>query len=444
MEARAAAAATDFYEWQISVVNDPETSFRRNQAQLALVAGTEGIAAGQRPLAVAVPFATDWEQVTLAEARSIQADGHELASVMPWDQIAPEQRALGVEGRHPTDPAYPLQQPWSLLFAADYEEAARALAARLRGHNGPHDVTLAAVGDVMLDRVLGTAIGNGDLDFPFENVSAYLQNADVTVGNLESALGNLGEPAAKSYTFRAPPAAASTLARAGFDVVSLANNHAMDYGPQALLQAVELLQSEGVQPAGAGQNAAAARAPRIVQAKGVDIAFLAYVDVPVEGNPPHFDTASWTATEDAPGLAWAIPEEIWADVARATQQADHVVVILHSGYEYTRAPSPEQTAAARAAIDGGAALVIGHHAHVLQGVEFYGGGVIAYGLGNFAFTISGPPETAILQVWFDEEGVRQIAFVPAIVQPSGQPRAADESEAAAIRRQIYALTRQLN
>ena len=248
------------------------------------------------------------------------------------------------------------------------------------------------------------------------------------------------KPANKSYTFRAPPAAASSLARAGFDVVTLANNHALDYGPAALRQGMSLLQSEGLRTVGAGTNAAAARRPALMTVKGVTLAFLGYVHVPVEGRPPYFDTQSWTATETTPGLAWAIPEQIQADVAAARHEADHVVVFLHSGYEYVPGPSEPQRTAARAAIAAGATLVIGHHAHILQGVEFRETGAIVYGLGNFAFTIDGPPQTAILNVWLDREGLRQIEFVPALVGSDGQPRLAQGEEAAAIRRHVYSLT----
>ena len=101
-------------------------------------------------------------------------------------------------------------------------------------------------------------------------------------------------------------------------------------------------------------------------------------------------------------------------------------------------------AAARAAIDAGARLVIGHHAHILQGVEFYGTGVIVYGLGNFAFEIDGDPRSAILNVWLDARGVRQIAFTPTIIQFGGQPRLATLEEATEIRDLIYRQTALLN
>ncbi|UCC50945.1 MAG: CapA family protein, partial [Anaerolineaceae bacterium] len=118
--------------------------------------------------------------------------------------------------------------------------------------------------------------------------------------------------------------------------------------------------------------------------------------------------------------------------------------VLHSGFEYVSAPSEPQVAAARSAIDAGADLVVGHHAHILQGIEFYAGGVIVYGTGNFAFEIDGPPQTALFNIWLDEDGVRQIDIQPAIIQFGGQPRLAESWEAPAIRNRVYHLTNLLN
>ena len=101
-------------------------------------------------------------------------------------------------------------------------------------------------------------------------------------------------------------------------------------------------------------------------------------------------------------------------------------------------------AAARAAVDAGADLVVGHHAHILQGIHRYNDGVIAYGLGNFLFNIDGPPETAILNVWLDQNGVRQLELLPAIIQEHGQPRPAEPDEAEPILSRVYYLTTLLN
>lgn len=443
-EVREAGASTGAIRWDVIVADDPLALLSGGQVQVALVPGTEGIPAGQRPLVLAVPFGSQWEAVTSQEARAIQEQGHSVAQVVPWDALQPWQRGLHVDGMGPSDPGYPLQQPWSLVSVEGYESAAEALGQQLRANAAPFDFSLVAVGDIMLDRALGAAISQGDVGFPFALVRDVLAAGNVTVGNLESALGDAGEPEAKSYTFRAPPQAAHSLAAAGFDLVSLANNHALDFGPAALEQGTLLLNEAGLGTIGAGENEASARAPYLVEEQGKTLAFLGYAHVPVEGKPPYFDTKSWSAEESVPGLAWAHLEHIQEDVIRAGARADHVIVVLHSGFEYVPSPSPAQQDAAHAAIDAGATMVIGHHAHILQGVEFYKDGVIVYGLGNFAFTITGPPETAILEAYFDENGLRQLKFVPAIVQPSGQPRLANDAEAAAIRNRLYALTGGLN
>jgi poly-gamma-glutamate synthesis protein (capsule biosynthesis protein) len=165
--------------------------------------------------------------------------------------------------------------------------------------------------------------------------------------------------------------------------------------------------------------------------------------VPVEGLTA-FDVETWDATETMPGLAWAYPERITADVTAAKEQADLVIVILHSGFEYVEAPSAPQIAASYAAVDAGASLVIGHHAHILQGIEFYNDGVIVYGLGNFAFEIDGDPSTAILNVWLDQDGVHQLEIIPAIIQFGGQPRIAEPYEVRPILQRVYFLTQLLN
>jgi poly-gamma-glutamate synthesis protein (capsule biosynthesis protein) len=173
------------------------------------------------------------------------------------------------------------------------------------------------------------------------------------------------------------------------------------------------------------------------------IAFLSYVNVPVEASSG-FDTAVWTATENSPGLAWADPQQIQADLAGLSEDIDVVIVLLHSGIEYQAAPGEAQQAAAYAAVDAGADLVVGHHTHILQGIERYGEGVILYGTGNFAFDIDGDAATAMFHIWVDENGVREITLEPVLISWGGQPRVAEPWLAPGIRRRIYALTDLLN
>ncbi|MCA9946701.1 MAG: CapA family protein, partial [Anaerolineales bacterium] len=325
---QALTLATTRRPWQIVPTTEP--------ADAQLAENGAGQLVWQEPIVLAVPFVTEWEFITQADAETIMANGHELVVTLPWSELTPDWKPLRVDGRFPTDPDYPFH---NRLTLQSENSAANELLPILQTALAPEPVVhLASVGDIMLDRGLGIVIEGGNLAYPFAQVAPLLQNADITVGNMESAMGTLGEPANKSYPFRAPAVAAESLALAGFDVVSLANNHGMDYGPEALLQAIELLQAQGVTPIGAGANFDAAHTPFITQINGLSLAILSYVNVPIEARSA-FDTAVWTATDITPGLAWGTPDVIAADVTAVRDQVDLVIVVLHSGYEYIEEPS---------------------------------------------------------------------------------------------------------
>jgi poly-gamma-glutamate synthesis protein (capsule biosynthesis protein) len=279
----------------------------------------------------------------------------------------------------------------------------------------------------MLARQLGERLAAGEMDYPFALVADTLREADIAVANLECAVGDRGEPLAKSYRFRAPPAAAASLALAGFDLVTLANNHAMDYGPLGLEDTLRLLEESSVAHVGAGMNPAEARAPAIIEKNGLRIAFLGYVDVPVERSG--WDARSVSAAESMPGIAWADPAEIAQDVSAARAQADLVVVLAHSGYEYRDFPNPIQIAIGHAAVDAGAALVLMAHSHTLQGLEHYNGGLIAYGLGNFAFEIEQSRDSAMLRLTLTPDGVASYEWLPVVLDPNDGRPAPAEGEA---------------
>jgi poly-gamma-glutamate capsule biosynthesis protein CapA/YwtB (metallophosphatase superfamily) len=237
-----------------------------------------------------------------------------------------------------------------------------------------------------------------------------LSSADLALGNLECALTIRGQPEPKTYTFAAPPAGAQSLAWAGFDLVTLGNNHILDYGVEGLEDTLRSLDEAGVGHVGAGMNAAAAAAPLIFERNGLRIAFLAFVDVPI-GN---YDYHAWEATADRPGIIWGRPAALRSAVRSARQQADIVVVLLHFGYEGVDYESPEQETLAYAAIDAGASLVIGSHAHVLQPVKEYNGGLIVYSLGNFVFDDFEPAfnQSIILRVRLGRQGVLDWESLP--------------------------------
>lgn len=297
-------------------------------------------------------------------------------------------------------------------------------------------VQLAAGGDVMLARTVGERVLSAGPEVVFAGILPALEQADLFVANLEGVISDQGQPVAKSYTFRAPPAAADALAAAGVDLVSLANNHALDYGLEALADMLPRLRERGIETVGAGADEETARAPVVLERNGLRVAFLAYVDVPVEGRTG-FDTRSWEAGPDLPGVAWAEPADMQFDIASARLKADVVIVLMHFGLEGSADYTSQQQALAHTAIDAGAALVLGAHSHVLQPVERYNDGLIVYGLGNLVFDGFGSPATysAIFTATLTRAGVVAYDWVPVVIS-HGLPRPATEAEAAIIRTMV--------
>ncbi|HSR36036.1 MAG TPA: CapA family protein, partial [Desulfurivibrionaceae bacterium] len=212
----------------------------------------------------------------------------------------------------------------------------------------------------------------------------------------------------KRFRFRATPANAAILQRAGFDVLTLANNHLLDYGPIGLQDTRAALNAAGIASTGAGGTLAQAREPAIIERAGRRIAVLAYsLTLPAE----------FFATTARAGTAPAYEPLVVADIRRARQQADVVIVAFHWGGELERHPRPIQRHLARSAIDAGASVVLGHHPHVLQGVEFHGAGVICYSLGNFTFGSPGRRggTSMIAQITLPDQGAPSLAIVPLTV-----------------------------
>ena len=270
----------------------------------------------------------------------------------------------------------------------------------------------------MLGRTVGQQVLAKGPQIVFAGVQSVLDPADVLVGNLECAITDQDQPVEKSFDLKAPPQTAQALSLAGFDLVSQANNHAMDFGPAGLEDTQKNLSQYGIATVGAGADAAAAHAPVIITRNGLRMAFLAYVDVLPEKSG--FDSHTWAATATSPGVAWADPEQIKADVQAAKLQADVVIVLLHGGIEITDVINnidPHQRLEAHTAIDAGAALVIGSHPHVLQEIEPYHGGLIAYSLGNFVFDqYAGIANaTIILRVILNRSGVQSYDYVPVLI-----------------------------
>jgi poly-gamma-glutamate capsule biosynthesis protein CapA/YwtB (metallophosphatase superfamily) len=204
-----------------------------------------------------------------------------------------------------------------------------------------------------------------------------LGGADATVVNLESPVTTRGRRIPKPYNFRMHPRFLSVLAGGGIDIVSIANNHIYDFGPQGLLDTISYLDSVGVRHVGAGRNSMEAHRPVIDTIRGREVAFLAYYG---GGEAPG-------AGKSTAGVARRDLPQVCDDIRslRNEGRSRYIVIILHWGTERATSPDRAQVAFAHALIDAGADAVVGHHPHVLQGIERYRGGVIAYSLGNFVF-----------------------------------------------------------
>ncbi|HJX38368.1 MAG TPA: CapA family protein [Anaerolineae bacterium] len=288
-----------------------------------------------------------------------------------------------------------------------------------------------AVGDVMLSRTVEERMEIYGSQYPFEAVADLLRSADIATGNLEAPFSLQGEPLSKRFVFRAHPRHAAGLAWAGFDMLSLATNHLLDFGQEGLTQTLEKLGEGGVAYVGAGRSYQEAHRPLIWEVKGRRIAFLAYA------------ATRWKGSYEVPTselVSFAELATVRDEVQRARQLADLVVVILHLGTEYQLAPDEEQLAVSRTAIDAGACLVIGHHSHVVQGTEVYGDGLIVYGLGNFVFDIDVVEEAregAILRVLLGDRGVESADLLPVRIVDDVQPQLMVDEGGRPIVRQVF-------
>ena len=278
----------------------------------------------------------------------------------------------------------------------------------------PEAVTLAFAGDVHAEGLSGDAILAG-----LPSVREALSRADVTVLNLETAITDRGTPADKRFVFRAPASTLPALADAGVDVVSLANNHGLDFGRQGLTDTLAAAREAGMPVVGLGEDEASAYAPHVVEVKGQRIAVLGATQV-LDGQ--HVD--AWTARGDEPGMASAKrADRLVEEVRRARADADTVVVHLHWGEERNPCPLPRQQELAQQLVDAGADVVVGGHAHVLLGGGRLGSAYVDYGLGNFVFSGSRTEETlrsGILTLTVRGRSVEASSWTPAVLR-SGAP-----------------------
>lgn len=238
-------------------------------------------------------------------------------------------------------------------------------------------------GDVMLGRIVRQYMASHGSNYPLAGVAQCMAQADLTVVNLECAITaseRIWPGAPKAFYFGAAPPAAAALCAAGVDLVSLANNHTLDFGTDGLADTLRLLDTHGIGHAGAGANLDQARAPAFLEHGGLRIGMVAYCD----------HQEDFAATADRPGILYLnLNDEqntlaYWQSDLQELQQAqvDWPILSLHWGPNMAWRPSPWQRRLAHAALDMGWRIVFGHSAHVCQGIELYRGGAIIYAAGD--------------------------------------------------------------
>ena len=231
-------------------------------------------------------------------------------------------------------------------------------------------------GDVMLSRGVRQAILEaGDPALPFRKIAPLMTSADLAFVNLESPFSDDAPYHEGGLVFHAPPAAIAGLELARIAVASTANNHARDCGPHGVEFTVKWLCAHGVQPVGSSLSAAQTHHGIVVVRNGLRFGFLGYTYDQQNGN--------WRDIDER--IAVADPAVVKTDVRELLRRSDVVIVSMHGGTEYASKPNKAQIEVAHAAIDAGAALVVGHHPHVIQPKEIYRGRLIFYSLGNFVF-----------------------------------------------------------
>lgn len=273
----------------------------------------------------------------------------------------------------------------------------------------PNEVTLVAAGDVFFARGVGRQIDKHGRQYPFDKVRKVIKDADIAFCNLECPLSKRGVPQHRKFLFRCDPLYAGMLASNGFDVASLANNHTLDYGRDALLDTRAAITKAGMTAVGAGVNRRDALRLQIVRKNGLRIGFLAYTDVP---------NAGVVRLSGKPTVAGVNADELPGEVKAAKSKCDILAVSFHWGVEYMKRPTERQQMLAHLAVDNGADVIIGHHPHVLQPVDIYKSKPIVYSAGAFIWDakIFGADKSAVYVIKLRKSSARLVKVIPVKIE----------------------------
>lgn len=287
------------------------------------------------------------------------------------------------------------------------------------GENG--ETTLLFTGDVLFANSFTSSYNSGGIQSVVsEDMLDIMNQADITMVNEEFPFSSRGTKMEdKQYTFRADPSYVKALTELGVDIVSLANNHILDYGKEALSDTFATLDGEGILYAGAGDSLERAKEVQLIEKNGKTFGFLAASRViPVVG---------WNIENGAPGVLATYDEtQLVNAIENARDKCDILVVFVHWGVEHQSTPEAYQRSLAQSYVDAGADLVIGAHTHCLQGIEYIDGKPVFYSLGNFIFGTD-ISQTMAVQVTVGEDNTLSCRLVGASAS-GGQTRVMSDGQ----------------
>ncbi|WP_406297837.1 CapA family protein [Embleya sp. NBC_00888] len=281
------------------------------------------------------------------------------------------------------------------------------------------EITVALAGDVHFFERTQSRL-NAGTEGALGPIGKTLAAADLAMVNLESAITERGTPENKTYHFRAPAKALTELHSTGIDVVSMANNHAVDYGKAGLEDSIAAARNPPIGVVGIGKDAEQAYRPFVKNVKGVKVAFLAASQV------QDITNQLYQAGNAKPGIATALQtDRLVRAVREAKAQADVVIVYMHWGIEGDKCPSADQKSVTRKLADAGAAAVLGTHAHVMQGAGWLGDTYVGYGYGNFLWYGTSPypnsDDTGVATLTIKDGKVVGEKFTPGSIDKRGVP-----------------------
>ncbi|AAM26220.1 MULTISPECIES: capsular polyglutamate synthetase CapA [Bacillus] len=307
-----------------------------------------------------------------------------------------------------------------ILIAATWVQRTEAVAPVKHREN--EKLTMTMVGDIMMGRHVKEIVNRYGTDYVFRHVSPYLKNSDYVSGNFEHPVlledKKNYQKADKNIHLSAKEETVKAVKEAGFTVLNLANNHMTDYGAKGTKDTIKAFKEADLDYVGAGENFKDVKNIVYQNVNGVRVATLGFTDAFVAGA---------IATKEQPGSLSMNPDVLLKQISKAKDpkkgNADLVVVNTHWGEEYDNKPSPRQEALAKAMVDAGADIIVGHHPHVLQSFDVYKQGIIFYSLGNFVFDQgwTRTKDSALVQYHLRDNGTAILDVVPLNIQ-EGSPK----------------------